>query len=174
MNKAKSGQDITIAFLGGLITQGCNATKFEDCYASRTYKWFKDKFNNVNVKYINAGVGATGSIIGAHRVEKQVLSQNPDIVFIDFAVNDKDSIYDKVAYESIIRRILSVENPPAIVEVFMRLVVTGRKKFSAVPKRLQNDVKETAKDYIGKNVAGVLLTEELYNELFGWFAINMK
>lgn len=54
-----------------------------------------------------------------------------------------------------------------MVEVFMRLVVTGRKKFSAVPKRLQNDIKETAKDYIGKNVAGVLLTEELYNELFG-------
>ena len=119
MNKAKNGQAITIAFLGGSITQGCNATKFEDCYASRTYKWFKDKFKNVNVKYVNAGVGATGSIIGAHRVEKQVLSQNPDIVFIDFAVNDKDSIYDKVAYESIIRRILSVENPPAIIEVFM-------------------------------------------------------
>ena len=119
MNKAKNGQAITIAFLGGSITQGCNATKFEDCYASRTYKWFKVKFKNVNVKYVNAGVGATGSIIGAHRVEKQVLSQNPDIVFIDFAVNDKDSIYDKVAYESIIRRILSVENPPAIIEVFM-------------------------------------------------------
>lgn len=119
MNKAKIGQDITIAFLGGSITQGCNATKFEDCYASRTYKWFKDKFRNVKVKYVNAGVGATGSIIGVHRIEKQVLSQNPDIVFIDFAVNDKDSIYDKVAYESIIRRILSVENPPAIVEVFM-------------------------------------------------------
>ena len=82
MNKAKNGQAITIAFLGGSITQGCNATKFEDCYASRTYKWFKDKFKNVNVKYVNAGVGATGSIIGAHRVEKQVLSQNPDIVFM--------------------------------------------------------------------------------------------
>ena len=42
MNKAKNGQAITIAFLGGSITQGCNATKFEDCYASRTYKWFKE------------------------------------------------------------------------------------------------------------------------------------
>ena len=119
MSKAKSGQDITVAFLGGSITQGCNATKFEDCYASRTYKWFKDKFSNINVKYVNAGVGATGSIIGVHRLEKQVLSQNPDIVFIDFAVNDKDSIYDKVAYESVVRRILSVENSPAIIEVFM-------------------------------------------------------
>ena len=52
MNKAKNGQAITIAFLGGSITQGCNATKFEDCYASRTYKWFKDKFENINVKYV--------------------------------------------------------------------------------------------------------------------------
>ncbi len=119
MSKAKSGQDITVAFLGGSITQGCNATKFEDCYASRTYKWFNDRFSNVKVNYVNAGVGATGSIIGVHRLEKQVLSQNPDIVFIDFAVNDKDSIYDKVAYESIVRRILSMENSPAIVEVFM-------------------------------------------------------
>lgn len=118
-NKAKSGQDITVAFLGGSITQGCNATKFEECYASRTYKWFKEKFNNVNVKYVNAGVGATGSVIGIHRVEKQVLSEEPDIVFIDFAVNDRDSIYDKIAYESIVRRILSVKNPPAIVEIFM-------------------------------------------------------
>lgn len=54
-----------------------------------------------------------------------------------------------------------------MVEVYMRLVVTGHKKFSAVPKKLQEDVKELAKTYIGKNVAGTLLTEELYNELFG-------
>ncbi|MDI9218334.1 SGNH/GDSL hydrolase family protein [Clostridium tertium] len=117
--KAGSGQDITVAFLGGSITQGCNATKQEDCYASRTYLWFKDTFSNININFINAGVGATGSIIGVHRVQKQVLDKNPDIIFIDFAVNDKSTNYDKVAYESLIRRILSVENPPAIVEVFM-------------------------------------------------------
>lgn len=119
LKKAQSGQDITVAFLGGSITQGCNATKQEDCYASRTYSWFKDTFSNINVNFINAGVGATGSIIGVHRVQIQVLDKKPDIIFIDFAVNDKSTIYDKVAYESLIRRILSVENPPAIVEIFM-------------------------------------------------------
>lgn len=119
IEKAKSGQDITIAFLGGSITQGCNATKQENCYVSKTYSWFKNTFSNINVKCINAGVGATGSIIGVHRVEKQVLDYNPDILFIDFAVNDKNTIYDKVAYESLIRKILSQANPPAIIEVFM-------------------------------------------------------
>ncbi|WP_291651119.1 SGNH/GDSL hydrolase family protein [Clostridium sp.] len=119
LKKAQSGQEITVAFLGGSITQGCNATKQEDCYASKIYLWFKDTFSNTNVNFINAGVGATGSIIGVHRVQKQVLDKKPDIIFIDFAVNDKSMIYDKVAYESLVRRILSVKNPPAIVEVFM-------------------------------------------------------
>lgn len=119
MEKAKSGQDITIAFLGGSITQGCNATNQENCYVSKTYLWLKKKFSNINVKCINAGVGATGSLIGVHRVEKEVLDYNPDILFIDFAVNDKNTIYDKVAYESLIRKILSQDNPPAIIEIFM-------------------------------------------------------
>lgn len=120
-NKAQSGEDITVAFLGGSITQGCNATEFENCYASRTYRWFKETFNNIKVKYINAGVGATDSLIGVHRVEEQVLAHNPDIVFIDFAVNDINSIYNKIAYESLIRRVLSKDKVPAIVEVFMSL-----------------------------------------------------
>ncbi|MBD7914689.1 SGNH/GDSL hydrolase family protein [Clostridium sp. Sa3CUN1] len=119
IDKAERGQDITIAFLGGSITQGCNATKKENCYVNRTYSWFKNTFKDINIKCINAGVGATGSIIGVHRVEKQVLAYNPDIIFIDFAVNDKNNIYDKIAYESLIRRILSTENQPAIIEVFM-------------------------------------------------------
>lgn len=121
IEKAENGEDITIAFLGGSITQGCNSTVPEKCYVELTYKWFKEKFNNVNVKYINAGVGATGSLIGVHRVEKQVISQNPDIVFVDAAVNDDEDYSCKVAYESLIRRILSSKSKPAVVEVFMTM-----------------------------------------------------
>lgn len=119
IKKAKEGKNIKVAFLGGSITQGCNATTYENCYVNRTFLWFKENFNNINVEYINAGVGATGSVIGVHRVMKQVVSKDPDIIFIDFAVNDKNTIYDKIAYESLIRRILSQNNSPAIVEVFM-------------------------------------------------------
>lgn len=119
LKKAQEGQDITVAFLGGSITQGCNATSHDNCYAYKTYLWFKETFSNSNIKYINAGVGATGSVLGVHRLYKQVISQNPDIVFIDFAVNDSDDMYDRIAYESIIRKLLSLEKVPGIVEVFM-------------------------------------------------------
>ena len=119
IEKAYRGEDIVVAFLGGSITQGCNATNHENCYANKTYLWFKNRFPEINVKYINAGIGATGSIIGVHRVEEQVLSKNPDIVFLDFAVNDKDNKYNKIAYDSLIRRILSHDSKPALIEVFM-------------------------------------------------------
>lgn len=119
IEKADRGENITVAFLGGSITQGFNATIHENCYANKTYLWFKNRFPNINVRYVNAGIGATGSIIGVHRVEEQVLSKNPDIVFVDFSVNDKDNKYNKISYESLIRRILSHESKSAIVEVFM-------------------------------------------------------
>lgn len=119
IQKAESGQDITVAFLGGSITQGCNSTVYEKCYVELVYGWFKEKFKNVKVEHINAGVGATGSLIGVHRVEKQVLDLNPDIVFVDFAVNDEKDYFYKVAYESLIRKILSSKSKPAVVEIFM-------------------------------------------------------
>lgn len=121
IRKAEMGEDLIVAFLGGSITQGCNSTVHEKCYVELTYAWLKEKFNRVNVRYINAGVGATGSLIGVHRVEKQVISQNPDIVFVDAAVNDHEDYSCKVAYESLIRKLLTSENKPAVVEVFMTM-----------------------------------------------------
>ncbi|MCR4943803.1 MAG: SGNH/GDSL hydrolase family protein [Clostridium sp.] len=117
--KAERGEDITVAFLGGSITQQFKAEVHEKCYAYLTYLWFKENFKSINVKYINAGVGATGSIIGVHRVEREVLKFNPDILFVDFAVNDKVDDYCKVSYESLIRKILSWKKVPALIEVFM-------------------------------------------------------
>lgn len=121
IEKAEKGEDITVAFLGGSITQGCNSTVYEKCYVELTYNWFKEKFKKVNVKHINAGVGATGSLIGVHRVERQIMIENPDIVFVDAAVNDHEGYSCKVAYESLIRKLLSSKSKPAVVEVFMTM-----------------------------------------------------
>lgn len=121
IEKAEKGNDITVAFLGGSITQGCNSTVYEKSYVELTYKWFKENFRNIEVKHINAGVGATGSLIGVHRAEQQVLRDNPDIIFVDSAVNDSEEYSCKVAYESLIRKLLSSKNKPAIVEVFMTM-----------------------------------------------------
>lgn len=121
INKAEKGEDLTVVFFGGSITQGCNSTTPEKCYVELTYDWFKEKFKNVNVRRINAGVGATGSLIGVHRAERQVISENPDLVFVDAAVNDDEDYSCKAAYESLIKRLLASESKPAVIEVFMTM-----------------------------------------------------
>ena len=167
--KAENGEDITIAFLGGSITQGCNASYYQQCYVELTAEWFRSKFRHVNVKHINAGVGATGSLIGVHRADMQVLSKNPDLVFVDAAVNDDDQYFCKLSYESEIRKLLSSKSKPAVIEVFMTMEngVNYQDYESEIGKRYNVPMisfRNVAKEIIEKNQLkwSALLTDEVH------------
>lgn len=120
IKKLQAGEEVTIAYLGGSITQGSSAGG-ELCYARLTTDWFIERFPDAKINYVNAGIGATGSYIGVHRADTDVLASDPDLVFIDFSVNDT---YDRLAtnkatYESLIRKLWQHETAPAIVTVVM-------------------------------------------------------
>ena len=42
--RAAAGQELTIGFLGGSITQGSLSTQPGNAYAFRVYQWFVDTF----------------------------------------------------------------------------------------------------------------------------------
>ena len=75
--KAMAGESITVGFLGGSITQGCAATSYDKCYAFKVFEWFKNSFPLSDVKYINAGIGATDSQFGCARAQDDLLSKKP-------------------------------------------------------------------------------------------------
>lgn len=114
---------LKIGFIGGSITQGCNPSVPENAYVERVTSWFKERFPNVQVERINAGVGATGSLIGVHRVERDIIRYQPDIVFVEFAANDVSPKKNtNLSYESLIRKLLlGLPSTSAIVEIFMTL-----------------------------------------------------
>lgn len=118
MNKVKSaqdGQEVTIAYIGGSITEGLTAGA-EDCYAKLSYNYFADKFGNgENIKYVNAGLSGTPSRLGVLRLNRDVLQYNPDIVFIEFAVNDGNDATYQDAYESMVRNLLQNDKDIAVV-----------------------------------------------------------
>lgn len=115
MEKAANGEDITIAFIGGSITAGSNAEPMETaCFAALTTDWWEETFKDANFTYINAGIGATDSYLGAHRLSEDVLQYKPDLVILEFAVNDCNP-WNKESYEGIVRHILSADNEPALV-----------------------------------------------------------
>jgi lysophospholipase L1-like esterase len=118
IKKAKSGNDITVAFIGGSITEGTGVVDKDDSYVSLVYKWLCEQFPDINVNLINAGIGGTSSYLGLHRVDSQVLSYNPDLVFVEFAVNDTYTQFGADSYENLIRKILSNEGNPALVLLY--------------------------------------------------------
>ena len=113
MEKAKKGESITVATIGGSITQGTAASSADSCYASRFFSWWQEKFPECEVNTVNAGIGGTDSYLGVHRADEQLLSYAPDVVIIEFSVNDTDKTMNKYSYDSLVRKVLSAENEPA-------------------------------------------------------------
>lgn len=125
LEKAKRGEETTIAFIGGSITQGAGATPIHTkCYAWQTFEGlckFVGKGVDENVHFIKAGVGGTPSELGMIRYERDVLREGavaPDIVVVEFAVNDEGDETKGVCYDSLVRKILAAENKPAVILLF--------------------------------------------------------
>lgn len=115
--RAINGDNLTIAFIGGSITQGCLSSVHETCYAYLTYKWWETTFPNANLKYLNAGIGGTTSHLGVGRVEEDVLSYEPDFVIVEFSVNDESNTFFEETYEGLIRKVYSSKKKPAVLIV---------------------------------------------------------
>jgi S-formylglutathione hydrolase FrmB/lysophospholipase L1-like esterase len=79
--KLKAGGEVRIAYLGGSITA-------QDGWRSKTLIWFRQQFPNARVNEINAAIGGTGSDLGVFRLQHDVLEHKPDLLFVEFAVND--------------------------------------------------------------------------------------
>jgi len=126
MKKAAQGEKVTIAVIGGSITQGTISSGAQDkeisgkkCYAELFFSWWTETFPDTEFKFINAGIGATDSYLGVHRVKEDVLDANPDLVLVEFAVNDSNTQFYKKSYDNLIRTIVKSENAPAVLLLFM-------------------------------------------------------
>lgn len=126
MRKAEAGEPVTIACIGGSITQGTISNGSDDsgvadkkCYADLFFSWWEQTFPGTEFTFINAGIGATDSYIGVHRVQRDVLDHQPDLVLVEFSVNDADSPTYKTTYDNLVRRILLADNHPAAMLLFM-------------------------------------------------------
>lgn len=115
MKRAEAGEELTIGFLGGSITQGSLATTMENTYAYRVFRWWEQTFPNAEFHYVNGGIGGTTSHYGVSRAVTDVLMYQPDFVVVDFSVNDEVDDFFQETYEGVIRKLLSWDSRPAVV-----------------------------------------------------------
>lgn len=125
MKRAEQGDRITLAFLGGSITQGSVSSQYTNCYAYLVYDWFVRRFPKTAFTYVNAGVGGTTSQFGVSRVEEDVLAFKPDFVIIEFSVNDENNDFYRETYEGLVRKVYGNAFAPAVLLVHNIFYDTG-------------------------------------------------
>ncbi len=149
IDRARNGEQITLATIGGSITEGAGASTYKECWASRLAVRFGSAYgvnNGANVKLVNAGVGGTPSPFGYMRYQREIVDRVraedadglPDVVVIEFSVNDWQEPTNHRCFESMVKEILDAPNEPAVILLF----AVFRNGFN-----LQDDLKKIGYNY---------------------------
>jgi len=99
IRKINAEKEIVVAYLGGSITAA-------NGWRPMTTAWLKEKYPAAQFKEIHAAIGGTGSDLGVFRVGRDALQYNPDLLFVEFAVNDGGAAPDAIwrQMEGIVRQ----------------------------------------------------------------------
>lgn len=119
--KIRSGEPVNIMALGGSVTEGAGAVNFSYSYGEQFIYALQETYPDSQIHYYNSGLGGTPSTLGLMRYERDVtdvIGGNPDLVIIEFAVNDYQEPTKARAYESLVRTVLEKENAPAVILLF--------------------------------------------------------
>lgn len=119
--KLKAGGEVRIAYFGGSITAAGG-------WRVKTFKWFQEQYPQAKLVEINAAIGGTGSDLGVFRCQQDVLNHKPDLIFVEFAVNDggADPLSIWRAMEGIVRQ--AWRQDPTIDICYVYTFAVGREK----------------------------------------------
>ena len=79
--KIAEGKPITVAYLGGSITAAPG-------WRVKSLAWLNKQYPKATFTEVHAAIGGTGSDLGVYRLGFDVLRHKPDLLFVEFAVND--------------------------------------------------------------------------------------
>ena len=97
--KIEAGKIIRIAYLGGSITAAAG-------WRIQSREWLEKTYPNAKFEEIHAAIGGTGSDLGVFRLQNDALRHKPDLLFVEFAVNDGGAPPERIhkAMEGIVRQ----------------------------------------------------------------------
>jgi acyl-CoA thioesterase I len=131
-DKLRAGAPVTIAYMGGAITAGAGASAPEKTsYRAIVTEWLRKRYPKSEITELNAAINNTGvsggSLYGALRARRDVIAYKPDLVFVEFAVNDTNENENpaKKGIEGLLRQLLVVAQPPEVVMLYATIAQRG-------------------------------------------------
>jgi len=111
--KEGAGREIRVAYLGGSITAAPG-------WRVKSLALLQEKHPEVKWSEINAAIGGTGSDLGVFRFGQDVLKHRPDLLFVEFAVNDggANPVQIHQAMEGIVRQAWEADAKTDIIFVY--------------------------------------------------------
>ncbi len=119
--RLKKEKKLRVGYFGGSITEGAGASSWhKTSWRAHLTAHLRAAYPEAEITEIMAAVGGTGTDLGLCRCKHDLLSGDPDLVFIEFATNDypfayRDQLY---GYENCLRQILGCKDTVDIVCVF--------------------------------------------------------
>lgn len=99
--KLTKDKSLNITYIGGSVTDGYGASdQNTKSWVAHTNDWFKENFPDAKINATKRSIGGTGSYLSAFRYEREIAPTEPDLLFIEYAVNDK---YNGQSYENVLR-----------------------------------------------------------------------
>ncbi len=145
IEKLRAGEKVTIAILGGSVTEGAGAGSNDKGYAyqfveelGKTYAVAPEE----QLYYVIAGLSGTPSCLGLMRYQQDViepLGQAPDLLIIEFAVNDWQEVTGGRAYESLVYEALKAKEDCAVISLcsVARTAWNTQESFLTIAKHYQ-------------------------------------
>jgi lysophospholipase L1-like esterase len=168
MQRLDAGQPITVVAMGGSITTGyATQPPREKGWAAQVAAWLAQRGK---VKFVNAGVSGTDSTAAVQRVKAHVLSAAPDLVLLEFGVNDAwlAPAVRQSSYEGLLRQLLGAAKPPAVLPLLLTQEANQMRGAVDVQLRLAQHYGLTTLDFgnatAARAAAGAVRWADWYDE----------
>jgi len=96
--------ELRLGFIGGSIT-----APYYNTWPEGVISWFTEKFPHVRLHVENVAIGATGTMLGVFRAQRDLIARGCDLVFVEYAVNDRgvERASRRRTQEGLVRKLLA-------------------------------------------------------------------
>ena len=155
--KLSAGNLFTIAALGDSLTYGWMVEKG---YLDFLKEMLSAKFSGCVLKIINRGIPGDTADGGLRRLQKHIISVNPDLTLVQFALNDAYSGYPLEEFENNITAIIEGTKNHTSSE----LILTTSSSLEGVEKKFTYRYYDCLKDIPEKENVPIALVHEYWEK----------
>lgn len=168
-SKLTNNKKLKVVYFGGSVTAGAGASDGKFCWRSMIGEWLINNFPEAEITNCNKALGETGTHLGVYRLDKAVIEEKPDLLFIEYSIND---FYDKasferasIQFETIVRKVREKLPECDIVTILVTDVYGAKSARNENPENALH-IQAKAHEYISKeyNISSIHVGRALVNE----------